>query len=63
MAACCPPKQNAPKKQLIQAMAGWMIPGFGWFLIPKCPLCLAAYFSIATGFAMPITLRAVFIRS
>lgn len=33
--------------------ASWVIPGIMLVLMPKCPLCLAAYIALATGISIP----------
>ena len=62
MAACCPPKQNAPKRQLIQAIAGWMIPSLAWFLIPNGRYALRRTSALRLGSHCPYRWRAVLIR-
>lgn len=58
MKTCC---QQIKARRL----AGWLLPGGLLVLMPKCPVCLAAYVAIFTGagLSMPIAqgLRAVVI--
>ena len=44
------------KRPLIRSLAGGLIPGVLLCMMPKCPFCLVAYFSIATGLALPFSL-------
>lgn len=39
------------RKRLVRTMH-WVAPGIGLILIPKCPVCLAAYIAIGTGVAV-----------
>ena len=59
MRGCCdepapagPPDRPAARRYLTASR--WMIPGVILALLPKCPMCLAAYVALASGFGISI---------
>ena len=55
MKACCALKKMQGRK--LDA-SGWLVSGGLLLLVPKCPMCLAAYVAAFTGLGLPLTAAA-----
>jgi hypothetical protein len=60
-ASGAPNKKDAAQTGFIRRIrnaAGWLTPSVGLVLLPKCPVCLAAYLAIGTGLGVSLTTAA-----
>lgn len=51
---CC----KASARRSLFGFGGWVAPAAVLALMPKCPMCLAAYVAVGTGLALPISTAA-----
>jgi hypothetical protein len=65
MRACCSASGGRRALRRASGALAWLAPILTLALLPKCPLCLAAWFALFTGVALPpgaaSTLRAMLI--
>ena len=62
MNAPCPCTRAKTDLRKMKHGAGWIVPGIMLALIPKCPLCFAAWFSLLFGISLS-TPAATFLRT
>ena len=48
------PRSPASRWRRSRELAGWVVPGALLVMIPKCPVCLAAYVALATGIGLSL---------
>ena len=59
------PATFAPEKRIARRSsraAGWALPSLGLALVPKCPMCIAAWLALGGGFGVSLT-TASYLRS
>jgi hypothetical protein len=48
------PASSTPARRIV-GIAGWIFPSVILTLLPKCPVCLAAYIAVGTGIGLSVT--------
>jgi hypothetical protein len=67
---CC--RQRKPRagddalktwRRRVRGVVGWILPGALLALTPKCPLCLAGYVALGTGFTLSCSSARILLRA
>jgi hypothetical protein len=60
--SCNDARHPASRSHRGREIAGWIIPSVTLALLPKCPLCVAAYLALATGLSISVS-AATYVRT
>jgi uncharacterized membrane protein len=61
MSTCCGAaggRKTSARLRKTREVAAWLVPSVALALMPKCPVCLAAYVAIWTGIGLSLTTAA-----
>lgn len=62
MSSCCQQNVAVSQRKRVATLAGWVVPATVLALVPKCPVCVAAYAAAFTGIGISIS-AATFLRT
>ena len=56
-------RQRKTLLRRVKQVSGWILPGALLALMPKCPMCLAAYVALCTGFTISLASAHILLRA